>query len=148
MMIFQILVKLNSDYVLLQMVITLKMLQIVLEKEIEESTIPLIVITGRPVDKHFVDSTAVTHKGPDVSDHPVYAEVSNWTSNVSVSCVLLLLLLLLCMCLSVVCVCCRNMYCKWVNPGGTLDAHTIKENLELTLLTFLSPSIWIFQHSL
>ena len=93
------------------MVITLKMLQIVLEKEIEGSTIPLIVITGRPVDKHFVDSTMVTHKGPAVSDHPVYAEVSNWTSNVSVSCVLLLLLL---MCLSVVCMCCLTMYCKWV----------------------------------
>ncbi|XP_065918579.1 intermembrane lipid transfer protein VPS13C-like isoform X2 [Dysidea avara] len=64
------------------MVITLKMLQIVLEKEIEGSTLPLIVISGRPVNKHYVDSN-VAHKDPSVSDHPVYMEVSNWTSKLT-----------------------------------------------------------------
>jgi len=64
------------------MVITLKMLQIIIEKEIEGSTMPLIVITGKPVNKHCGD-TNVAHKDPAVSDHPVYMEVSNWTTNVS-----------------------------------------------------------------
>ena len=64
------------------MVITLKMLQIIIEKEIEGSTMPLIVITGKPVNKLY-GGTNVAHKDPAVSDHPVYMEVSNWTTNVS-----------------------------------------------------------------
>ena len=62
---------------LLQMVVTLKQLKIVFEKEFpdESRTVPLILFTG---ELKSLD------KDPSVYDHPVYVEVTDWSRNVSV----------------------------------------------------------------
>ena len=59
------------------MVMTLKQLKIVFEKEFpdEGRTVPLILFTG---ELKSLD------KDPSVYDHPVYVEVTDWSRNVSV----------------------------------------------------------------
>lgn len=59
------------------MVVTLKQLKIVFEKELadEGRTLPLILFTG---ELKSLD------KDPSVYDHPVYVEVSDWSRNVSI----------------------------------------------------------------
>ena len=65
------------------MTITLKQLQIVFEKELvdEARTVPLILFTGKPLEK--VDKATDT-TDPSVYDHPVYVEIVNWSRNVSI----------------------------------------------------------------
>ena len=58
------------------MVVTLKQLKIVFEKELpdEGRTVPLILFSG---ELKSLD------KDPSVYDHPVYVEVAEWSRNVS-----------------------------------------------------------------
>ena len=69
----------------LQMVVTLKQLQVVFEKELldEGRTIPLILFTGEPPDKTRKLADSTVDKEPSVYDHPLYVEISNWSGNVS-----------------------------------------------------------------
>lgn len=58
-------------------------MQTVFEKELvdEGRTVPLILFTGKPIEKSGQVGDSVD---PSVYDHPVYIEVSNWSSNVRV----------------------------------------------------------------
>ena len=66
------------------MTISLKQLQIVFEKEMidEARTVPLILFTGKPIDKTCKVTDSTIDKEPSVYDHPVYVEITNWSGNV------------------------------------------------------------------
>ena len=68
------------------MVVTLKQLQIVFEKELldEGRTIPLILFTGEPPDKTRKLADSSVDNEPSVYDHPLYVEISDWSGNVSI----------------------------------------------------------------
>ena len=74
------------------MVVTLKQLKIVLEKELvdEGRTIPLILFTGEQ------ESNKDASVDPSVYDHPVYVDISNWSANVSKQVICKCLLVKLC----------------------------------------------------